>query len=77
MDGSQNKKITVKVMCFIEHNGKLLLNKGYDKVKNETFFRIIGGGVNFGERSEEALRREIKEELNSEIKNLWTSGEIW
>jgi len=63
------QKTVVKAMCLIEHNGKLLLNKGYDSVKNETFFRIIGGGINFGEKSEEAVRREVREELNSEIEN--------
>lgn len=57
-------------MCLVERDGKLLLCKGYDKVKNETFFRFIGGTVNFGENTEEAVRREIKEELDSDIENL-------
>ncbi len=69
-NNSQNKRIAVKVICIIEHDGRLLLDKGYDKIKNETFFRIIGGSVNFGEKAEEALRREMREELNSEIENL-------
>ncbi len=67
---SQNEKIMVKAMCLIEHEGKLLLCKGHDKVKNETFFRVLGGSANFGEKCEEAVRREIREELNSEIENL-------
>lgn len=67
---SQSKRIMVKAMCLIEHEGKLLLCKGYDKVKKETFFRVIGGTVNFGEKCEEAVRREIREELNYEIENL-------
>ena len=57
-------------MCIIEQGGKLLLCKSYDNIKKEIFFRFVGGAVNFGEKSEEALRREIKEELNSEIENL-------
>ena len=65
-----DKEIMVKAMCLIEHDGKLLLNKGYDKIKKETFFRVLGGTLNFGEKCKEAIRREIKEELNSEIENL-------
>lgn len=76
MEVNKNKKISVKALCLIEHKGKLLLNKGYDKVKDKTFFRIIGGGVNFREETEKALRREFKEELESEIENLQPVGVI-
>jgi ADP-ribose pyrophosphatase YjhB (NUDIX family) len=64
------KEITVKAMCLFEKNGKILVNSGFDQLKNERFFRLIGGRVNFGEKTEDALRREIKEELDSEIENL-------
>lgn len=67
---SENKRIIIKALLLIEHEGKLLLNKGYDSIKKETFFRFVGGSLNFGEKAEEAMRREIKEELNSEIENL-------
>ena len=70
MKNNSLKKIIIKALCIIEKNGKLLLCKGYDSVKEETFFRFIGGGVNFAERVEEGLRREMREELNSEIENL-------
>jgi ADP-ribose pyrophosphatase YjhB (NUDIX family) len=66
----KNKKIAIKVLLLIEHKGKLLLNKGQDSVKKETFYRFVGGSVKFGETTEKALRREIREELNSEIENL-------
>lgn len=70
MENSKNKKIVVKALCIVEKDGKLLLCKGFDSVKKEIFFRFVGGTVNFGEKIEEALRREIREELNSEIENL-------
>ena len=70
INDSKNKKIVIKALCIIEQGRKLLLCKSYDNVKKEIFFRFVGGTVNFGEKSEEALRREIKEELNSEIENL-------
>ena len=67
---SQNKKIIAKALCIFKKEGKILLCKGYDSVKKETFYRIVGGTLNFGEKAEEAIRREIIEELNSEIENL-------
>lgn len=49
--------------------GKLLLAKRGPKAKNERGkWEIPGGGVEFGETLEQALKREIKEELNLTIK---------
>lgn len=48
-------------------NNKLLVSEGFDKVKNETFYRYLGGGIEFLEKSEEALKREFLEEINVDI----------
>lgn len=69
MSKDSAKQISVKVMCLIQHNGKLLVNKGYDKVKKQVFYRLVGGKVEFGERMQDTIRREIKEELNSGVTN--------
>jgi 8-oxo-dGTP pyrophosphatase MutT (NUDIX family) len=52
------------------NNNRILVFEGYDKAKDEIFYRPLGGGIEFGEKSEEAVRRELKEELNVEIANL-------
>ena len=47
---------------------------GYDKVKQEAFCRPLGGAIEFGERSEDALRREIKEEISADVAGLRLLG---
>lgn len=64
-------KIRVKAMCVVARGkNEVLAGLGRDEVKGEDFGRIIGGGVEFGETSEIALRREFKEELGSELLNV-------
>lgn len=48
-------------------NGKLLVSEGYDKNKKQTFYRCLGGGIEFLEKSEDALKREFMEEIQVDI----------
>lgn len=52
-------------MCIKDN--KLLVQKGYDKVKDLHFYRSPGGGIEEGETAAEALKREFKEEMNLDI----------
>ena len=56
------------VLGLIRNGNKLLVSKGYDEAKEQEFYRCLGGGIEFLEKSEDALKREFKEELNIEIK---------
>lgn len=53
-----------------DRNNRVFLSEGYDKTKQEYFYRALGGGVDFGETSLEALKREFQEELNAELTNI-------
>lgn len=67
----KSNQIDIKAICVIlRDNKEVLVGMGYDEIKKEHFGRMIGGGMNFGETGEDAVRREIKEELNSELENL-------
>jgi len=48
------------------YNGKVLLGE-YETETANPFCRPLGGGVEFGETSLDALHREIKEELDHDI----------
>lgn len=37
-------------------------------MKDEHFYRPLGGGIEFGESSAETIRRELMEEINVEVK---------
>ncbi len=69
-------KIRIKTMCAFINRGKVLACAGRDDVKRQNFFRLIGGGLEFGETAEQGIRREVREELNSEIKNLEFIGVV-
>jgi 8-oxo-dGTP pyrophosphatase MutT (NUDIX family) len=54
----------------------LLVGEGYDGVKRERFYRPLGGGIEPGETGQEALEREILEELGEPVHVLSFVGEI-
>jgi len=57
------------VICAFKHENKILVCEGYDNVKDETYYRPLGGGIEFQEAASDALRREIEEELGYKINN--------
>lgn len=64
------------MICLFSHNGKILAAKGTDSVKQNEFYRPLGGMIEFGEHSSAALKREIMEETKQEIKNLKYLGTL-
>ena len=53
--------------CLLENNGRLLLQEFWHEHDNYHFYRPPGGGIEQGERALEAMRRELREELDTEI----------
>jgi len=66
-----NSEATRPLALAIIKNDKnqILVSPGYDTIKQESFYRLLGGGIEYGETSLEALNREFKEELDVELKN--------
>jgi ADP-ribose pyrophosphatase YjhB (NUDIX family) len=60
----------IAIVVFRRNDGAILAAPGYDTVKQQRFYRPLGGEIEFGERAEEAARRELREEVGAEIEGL-------
>lgn len=63
----KKKRIRPLAICVFRNQGRILVNQGYDAVKDEYFFRPLGGGIEFGETSMDTVCRELMEELDVEV----------
>jgi len=63
----KKKRVRSLAICVFRHHDRILVAEGYDPVKGETFFRPLGGGIEFGESSQETICRELLEEVNAEV----------
>ncbi|MBW4632579.1 MAG: NUDIX hydrolase [Iphinoe sp. HA4291-MV1] len=63
-------EIRVIALGLIRDGHRIFVSEGYDPVKQQTFYRAMGGGVDFGETSLEALKREFQEEIQAELTNI-------
>jgi len=69
-------KIRPLAICVFQHNDRILVAEGYDPVKKDTFYRPLGGGIEFGEKSEDTVRRELMEEIDAEVGEVWYLGTL-
>ena len=63
----KKKRIRPLSICVFRHNNRILVAEGYDSVKDQHFYRPLGGGIEFGENSRETICRELMEEINAEV----------
>ena len=63
-------KIRVIVLGLIRSGDRIFVSECEDPVKQDTFYRALGGGVEFGEHSIDALQREFQEEIQAELTNI-------
>ncbi len=72
----QKRRIRPLALCVFSRAEKLFLARGYDYHKNKTFYRPIGGKIEFGERGSQAVARELREEIDAEVRDLKYLGAL-
>ena len=69
-DNNSTPRIRPISLCLCSHHGKILVFEGYDTIKEEYFYRPLGGGIEFGEYSINTIHREIQEEVQLSLENV-------
>jgi ADP-ribose pyrophosphatase YjhB (NUDIX family) len=67
MNEGQIRPIAIGIF---RRDDQILVFEGYDPALGETFYRPLGGAIEFGEYGHQALAREVREEINAEVENL-------
>lgn len=57
-------------ICLFRHDDKILLAQYRDVVKQQEFYRPLGGAIEFGERASETIARELREEIGADVCDL-------
>jgi 8-oxo-dGTP pyrophosphatase MutT (NUDIX family) len=70
----QPNQIRVLALGLIQAGGRVFMSEGYDPHQQRTFYRAMGGGVDFGETSQAALEREFQEEIGAALTNIHYLG---
>lgn len=61
------KRIRPIALGLIEHEDHIFVSQGEDPATQETYYRFLGGGIEFGETSSAALVREFEEEISAKL----------
>jgi len=72
----KKNRIRPLAICVFRNRGRILVAEGYDPLKKQTFYRPLGGGIEFGEYSEQTIRRELMEEIGAEVRELKYLGTL-
>lgn len=63
-------------ICVFRHGDRILVAEGRDDIKDQTFYRPLGGAIEFGEFARDTLIRELREEIGAEISDLQYLGAL-
>lgn len=70
----KKQRIRAISLCLLRRGEEILVHEAYDSVRQRGFARSLGGGIDFGETSQAAVIREIKEELGADITDVKLLG---
>lgn len=67
-------RIQVKALGLIRDGDRLFVAEGYHPDLQKHYYRALGGSIEFGETSLDALKREFQEEIQADLTNIQYLG---
>lgn len=67
---SKSSKILVLALGLIQNSDRIFVSQDYDAIKQQTFYRALGGDIDFGESSFDTLKREFRATIQAELTNI-------
>ena len=64
---NDERVVRATAICVVLDADRIFVFSGYDKADGETFYRPLGGGIEFGETGLECIKREMLEEIGAEV----------
>lgn len=59
----KKQRVKPKAVCVFRWEDKIFVSEGYDSKLGQTFYRPIGGSIEFGEQGQDTIIREVMEEI--------------
>ena len=72
----RKRRIRPLALCVFRRGDKVFVSRGHDKSRGETFYRPIGGKIEFGETARDAVAREVMEELGKAVTGIRYIGAL-
>jgi len=72
----KKNRVRAIAICVFLNGNRVLAAEGFDRAKNQKFYRPLGGTIEFGEYSIETVRRELMEEIRAEVYDLRCLGTL-
>jgi 8-oxo-dGTP pyrophosphatase MutT (NUDIX family) len=69
-------KVRPLAICVFRNEGRILVAEGYDPLKQQTFYRPLGGKIEFGEYGYQTIARELQEEVKLDVKDVRYLGTL-
>lgn len=62
-----NQSIRALAICILRRGNEFLVQEFVHDETGKYFYRPVGGGIEFGEYGQDTIRREMQEELNTQV----------
>ena len=72
----REERIRPIAICVCRDGDRILVAEGHDSRKGQTFYRPLGGTIEFGERGNQTVRREFREEIAADLTEIRYLGTL-